>query len=196
MGFWSELEGRRQGRADRDPGGPGPQPEGPRLRHPQEPPGGDHGALGLRQEQPRLRHALRRGTAPLRREPVAVGAPVPRADGPPRGRVRDGAFSRDRDRAAHDRRASALHGGDGHRDLRSPAPAVRDARPAALPALRRGSRRPERRRDGRAARGAGPRRRGRDRSARSPAAARAPTARSCRRRARPGCSGRASTAAP
>ena len=41
----------------------------------------DHRPLRLGQEQPRLRHDLRRGPAPLRREPVGVRPPVPGPDG-------------------------------------------------------------------------------------------------------------------
>ena len=149
MGFWPDRE-RRHRRADRHPRGPGPQPQGAGLRHPAQPPGGGHRPLGLGQEQPGLRHPLRGGPAALRREPLAVGPPVPRADGAPRGRVRDRALSRDCDRAAHDRGPPSLHGGDGQRDLRPPAGPLRDARSAPLPPVRRADRGAERGRDGRA----------------------------------------------
>ncbi len=150
MGFWTDREGRRQGRADRDPRGPGPQPEGAGLRHPEEPPRRGHGPLGLRQEQPRLRHPLRRGPAPLRREPLPLGPPVPGADGAAGGRVGDRPLPGDRDRAAHHGRAPPFHRGHGDRDLRPPAGPLRDPRPAPLPPLRRARRRAERGRDGRA----------------------------------------------
>ena len=91
-------------RADRDPGGPGPQPEGRGLRPAPQPPGRDHRPLRVRQEQPRLRHPLRGGPAPLRGEPLRLRPPVPRADGEAGRGVRDRPLPRHRHRAAHDGR--------------------------------------------------------------------------------------------
>ena len=59
----------------------GAQPQERLARHPEEEAGGVHRRLGLRQELARVRHALRRGPAPLRREPLRLRPAVPRADG-------------------------------------------------------------------------------------------------------------------
>ena len=149
MGVWSRCEDARLGRADLDTRGPCAQSQGPRLRHPPQSPGGDHGTIRVREEQPRLRYALRGGSAALRREPEPVGASVPGADGAPGGRVRDRPQPGDRDRATDDDRASPLHGRHGFGGLRPPAHPLRDARSSALPALWRSDCGPERRRDGR-----------------------------------------------
>ncbi len=165
MEVWPDREEREWRRADPHPGRPGPQPEGAGLRPAPQPAGRDHRPLRIGQEQPRLRHALRRGPAPLRREPVALGAAVPGADGAAGGRIDQWAVAGDRDRAADDGCAPALHGRHRQRGLRPPARAVRDARPSALPALRRADRGAERRGDGPAAAAPGERRGRRDRGA-------------------------------
>ena len=59
-----------------------------RLRPAPEPAGRDHRAFRIGQEQPGLRHAVRRGPAALRGEPLRLRAPVPGPDGEARRRVR------------------------------------------------------------------------------------------------------------
>ena len=139
---------RAQGRADHDPRGAGPQPPGGGLRPAAPPVDGHHRPVGIRQEQPRLRHALCRGPAPLRREPLALRAAVPGADGEAGGGVGDRPVARHRHRPAHQHQPPPLD--RGHRDggLRPPAGPLLGAGPAALPALRAGDRRPDARADG------------------------------------------------
>ena len=67
------------------------QPEEHRSRPAAQPARRDHRPVGIGQVQPRLRHALCRGPAPLRREPVGLRAPVPAADGQARRRFDRGA---------------------------------------------------------------------------------------------------------
>ena len=93
--------------------------------------GGHDRRQRLGQVVARLRHALRRGPAPLRREPLHLRAPVPRADGKARGRFHRGPFARHRHRAAHGRRQPALDHLDHDGNPRFPAPALRASRPAA-----------------------------------------------------------------
>ncbi len=58
------------------------QPQERHGRVPARPPGGHHGPVsGQRQVEPRVRHDLRRGPAPLRREPQRVRPAVPGPDG-------------------------------------------------------------------------------------------------------------------
>ena len=78
-------------------------------------------------------------------------------DGQAGRRPHRGAVAGDLDRPEDDEPQPALDGGDRHRDLRLPAPAVRPGRRAALPDLRAADRRPERGADRRP--GAGARRR-------------------------------------
>ena len=87
--------------------------------------GRDHRAVGLGQKLARVRHDLRRRPAPLRREPVRVRAPVPRADAEAGRRFDHRPVAGDRDRAEDDLEEPALDGRHGHRDLRLSAPAVR-----------------------------------------------------------------------
>ena len=128
----------KHARRHRPPGSPRPQPEGDRRHHPHPQAGGDHRRFGLGQEQPGLRHALRRGAAPLRREPLLLRAPVPGADGEAaRGRgLRH--LSGDRDPPADALAQPALHGGDRDRDPRPPAAALRARRPRRVRGVRRG----------------------------------------------------------
>ena len=102
-------------------------------RLPARPAGRHHRAVRLGQVQPRLRHDLRRGPAPVRREPVRLRPPVPRTDGEagrrPDRRPLAGHLDRPEGRLAQ----PALDGRDRHRDLRLPAPAVRAGRHPALP---------------------------------------------------------------
>ena len=109
------------------------------------------GLSGSGQVLARVRHDLRRGPAPLRREPLRVRAPVPADDGEARRRLDRRALAGDLDRPEDDLAQPALDGRDGDRDLRLPAPALRARRPAALPRLRPADRgaepRPDRRAD-------------------------------------------------
>ncbi len=94
-----------------------------------------------------LRHALRRGPAAVRRVAVGLRPPVPRADGEARRRSDRRAVAGDLHRAEDDRQQPAFDGGHGHRDLRLPAPALREHRHAALPELRPRHRQPVARAD-------------------------------------------------
>ena len=101
------------------------------------------GLSGQRQVQPRLRHDLRRGPAPLRREPERLRPAVPRPDGEagrrPDRRPVAGHLDRPEGRLAQ----PALDGRHGHRDLRPPPAAVRpDRHPALSQRPRRSSARP------------------------------------------------------
>ena len=91
------------------------------------------GLSGSGKSQPRLRHDLRRGPAPLCREPERVRPPVPRPDGEA-GRRRDRrAVAGDLDRPEGRLAQPAVDRRDGDRDLRLPAAALRAHRPPALP---------------------------------------------------------------
>ena len=92
--------------------------------------------LGLGQVLARVRHALRRGPAPLHREPLRLRAPVPRADGEAALRLDQGPGADDLDRAEDGEHQPALDRRHGHRDPRLPARAVGARRPAHLPPLR------------------------------------------------------------
>ena len=107
------------------------------------------GPVGLGQVLARLRHDLRRGPAPLRRVAVGLRAAVPVDDGKARRRLDRGPVAGDRDRAEVDLAQSALDRRHGHRDLRSPAPAVRARRHSALSGSRRRPRGADRQPDGR-----------------------------------------------
>ena len=96
---------------------------------------GDRG-LGFGQIEPGLRHALRRGTAALRAEPVDLRAAVPGADGAA-GRRFDFRYSAGARAAAEKHNQEcALDGRHRHRDQRLPAPAVCDGRAHDMPAMR------------------------------------------------------------
>ncbi len=103
----------------------------------QAPAGGVHGRVGLGQVVAGVRHAVRRGTAPLRRVAVVVRAPVPGPDGEAQVRAAARPVADDRDRAEVGVVEPALDGGHGHRDLRLPARALRPRGRAALPPVRR-----------------------------------------------------------
>jgi hypothetical protein len=97
---------------------------------------GHHRPVGVGQVEPRVRHALRRGAAPLRREPVRVRPPVPRADGQAGRGPHRGALAGHRHRAAQPLPQPALDRRHGHGDLRLPPPPLCPRGPAALPQLR------------------------------------------------------------
>ena len=108
------------------------------------------GVSGSRQVHARLRHPVRRGPAALPRVAQRLRAPV-RAARVAAGRGRDLRHpAHGGDRAAHQPRRPQEHGRHAHRDLPLPAPALREARHAALPGLRRADRAAERGRHRRA----------------------------------------------
>ena len=120
------------------------QPEEHRRRDSARPLHRRHRRLGHRQVHARLRHPVRRGPAPLSRIAERLRAPVRAAGVAPRRR-RDLRHPADGgDRAAHEPRRPQEHGRDADRDLPLPAPALREARHAALPRLRRADRAAER----------------------------------------------------
>ncbi len=113
-----------------------------------------HGAERQREVVAGVRHAVRRGPAEVRGEPVGLRAAVPRADaeagrGPHRGPV-----AGDRDRAADGGIESAVDRGDDDGDPRLPAPALRERGAPALPPVRAADRAAERGGDRRADPGA------------------------------------------
>ena len=164
MVLWSEREDASRGRADLDTRGPRAQPEGDGLRHPAQPAGRDH----------RARRGPARAAWPSTPSTPRASGATSRASAPAPG----SSWSRWRGRTwspssglspaiAIEQRTTVAHPrstvGDRHGGVRPPAGAVRDARPAALPPLRRADHRPDGRRDGRApdaAGGGGGRRRG------------------------------------
>ncbi len=120
------------------------QPQERDRRDPARPARRDHRPVRLREEQPRLRHDLRRGPAPLRREPLGVCPPVPGPDGEAGRRPDRRPQPRHLHRPEGRRPQPAVHGRDRHRDLRPPAAALRPHRPSrtARPAAARSSARP------------------------------------------------------
>ena len=135
----------------RHPQGARTQPQEHRRRDPARPLHGHHRGVRLGQVDARLRHTLQRGPAPLPRIPQRL-RPAVRAAGRAPGRGRDLRHpAHGRHRAAHQPRRPQEHGGDAHRDLPLPAPAVREARHAVLPGLRRRHRAAEPRLDRRTA---------------------------------------------
>ena len=96
-------------------------------------PGGGDRRLRLRQEQPRLRHALRRGPATLRGEPVRVRPAVPGADGEAGPRLGGRHLPGGRHPPALALAQPALHRRHRDRDPRPPAPPLRAGRPRPLP---------------------------------------------------------------
>ena len=146
------------------------------------------GLSGSGQVQPRLRHHLRRGPAPLCREPLGLCPAVPRADAEAGRRPDHRPVAGDLDRAEDHLEQPALDRGHGHRDLRLYAPALGAGRHPLLAGDRAADREPDRLADGRPH----PRHARRHAASicwpRSCAGARASTARSW-----PSCSGRASS---
>ena len=150
---WRPLASRRARRASRGEGSifgaprARAQPEEHRRRHPARQVHRGHRRLGLGQVHARLRHRVRRGPAPLPRVAQRLRAPV-RAAGLEARRRRDLRHpAHGGDRAAHQPRRLEVHRGHADRDPPLPAPAVREARHAVLPRVRRADRAAERRRD-------------------------------------------------
>ena len=104
-------------------------------------------AQRLGQELAGDRHALRRGPAAVRREPLELRPAVPGPAAKAQGRADHGPLAGDLHRAEDDQQEPALDGGHGHRDLRLLAHPVRPAGPSVLPEVRRADRHPDRRRD-------------------------------------------------
>ena len=114
---------------------PRAQPEVARRLDPARQVQRHHRRLRLGQVDARLRHPLQRGPAPLPRVAECL-RPLDRAAGrPARGRRRLRHSADGGDRAAPVARRPQEHGGDDHRGLALPAPALRQAR---HPALREG----------------------------------------------------------
>ena len=92
-----------------------------------------HGRFGLGQIEPGVRHALCRGAAPLRAEPLDLRAAVPRADGAAGRRCdfRNPAGARAAPEEHH--QECALDGRHRHRNQRLPAAAVCDGRKTMCP---------------------------------------------------------------
>ena len=86
------------------------------------------GLSGSGKSLARLRHHLRRGPAPLRRDPLGLRAPVPRPDGQARRRQHRGPLAGHLHRPEDDLPQPAVHRRHRHRDLRLPAPALRPRR--------------------------------------------------------------------
>ncbi len=113
------------------------QPEVDQRRDPARDLHGDHRGLGVGQVDAGVRHPLQRRPAALPRVAERVRALHRPARRPP-GRRRDPRHPADGgDRAAHLARRAQVDGGDADRALPLPAPAVREARRAALPRLQR-----------------------------------------------------------
>ena len=83
------------------------QPEGRLGPHPARRARRRHGAVGVGQVDARVRHRLRRGPAPLRRDPVGLRAPVHRPAPASRRRSRHGHPAHRRDLAARTTRGSS-----------------------------------------------------------------------------------------
>ena len=114
----------------------GAQPARRRHRPAARPVHRRHRAERLRQVDARLRHRLRRGAAPLPRQPVDLRAPVREGAAAPQRRPAGRRPGDSRHRAAPEPRQQEVDGGHGHRDLPLPAPALRQDRRAALHRLR------------------------------------------------------------
>ena len=106
-----------------------PRPPAARAR------GGDR-RVRLRQVLAGVRYGVRRGSAPLRRDLLAVCAAVPRPDGQAAGRPHRRNPARDRDRPDEPRADLALDGRYDDRAQRSSEAVVRACRAASLPQLR------------------------------------------------------------
>ena len=182
----------------RDPGRRAAQPQGDRPRHPPRPDDGVQRAQRLGQELAGDRHALCRGPAAVRREPLELRAAVPGAAPEAEGRADHGPLAGDQHRAEDDQQEPAVDGRHGHRDLRLSAHPLRPAGPAVLPEVQRADRHADRRRDRREgaapARGVEGLRDGADRAPRRRDATRR-SGTTCGPRASPGCGSTASRSA-
>ena len=116
---------------------PHPQSQGHRRRHPAQRPHRRLRRLRLRQVLARLRHRLRGRPAPLRRKPLRLRPPVPRAHREARRRPHGRPRPRHRHQAEKSDPQPPLHRRHRHRNLRLPPPALRPLRHRHLPALRR-----------------------------------------------------------
>ena len=131
----------------RRPRGAAAQPQGDRPRHPPAQDDRLQRAERLGQELAGDRHALCRGPAAVRREPLELRPAVPGAAAEAEGRAHQRAVAGDQHRAEDDQQEPALDGRHGHRDPRLPAHPLRPAGAALLPELRHADRHPDRRRD-------------------------------------------------
>ena len=111
---------------------PRAQPEVARRLDPARQVQRHHRRLGLGQVDARVRHPLQRRPAPLSRIAERLCALDRAAGRPARGRCGLRHSADGRDRAAPVARRPQEHGRDHHRGLALPAPALRQARPAAL----------------------------------------------------------------
>ena len=121
---------RRSGRwADghRGPRCAAAQPQGDRPRHPPQQDDGLQRAERLGQELAGDRHALCRGPAAVRREPLELRPAVPGPAAEAEGRADHRPLAGDQHRAEDDQQEPALDGRHGHRDPRLPADPVRPA---------------------------------------------------------------------
>ncbi len=132
---------------DRRPRGPAAQPQGDRRRPSPAQDDRVQRAERVGQELARDRHPLCRGPAALRREPLQLRPPVPRAAPEAEGRADQRPVAGRQHRAEDDEQEPAIDGRHRHRDPRLPAHPDGPARPAALPgaaAWRSARRRPTR----------------------------------------------------
>ena len=111
------------------------QPAQSRPRHPDRRAGRGHRRVGLGQELARVRHAVRRRSAPLRRDVLAVRAAVPRSHGPSRRGPHRRRAAGDRDRPDQSGAHVAQHGRHDDRAERPPEAAVRARLAPVLPQL-------------------------------------------------------------
>src|SRR5262245_47856715 len=119
-----------------------PQPQEYRRRPAAQQARRDYRPVRIRQVVARVRHDLRRGAAPLRRIAVSLRTAIPRTDGEAGRRLDRRAVSGNLNRAEDDGLEPAIDRGHGHRNLRLPAPALRQHRHTALFELRQGDHEP------------------------------------------------------
>ena len=133
----------------RDPRRARAQSQEHRPRHSARPARRLHRPFRLRQILARLRHHLRRGPAPLRREPLRLCAPVPGDDAEAGRRPDRRPLARHLHRAEDHLAQSALDRRHRHRDPRLHAASVGARRRALLAGDRPADREPDRLADGR-----------------------------------------------
>ena len=134
------------------------QPEVARRRHSARPVQRHHRRVGLGQEHLGVRHPVQRRPAPLPRVAERLRAQHRAAGRPARGRCGLRHSADRRDRAAAVARRPQEHRRDDHRGLALPAPALRQARTAALRQRRHAGQAAERREHRRATAARPPRR--------------------------------------